>query len=75
MERNQGDRYQSAAAMKTDLDNPGAVKLTGRCERLQAPTPWKQSWKKVRWVVLGVSLSLAIFLFVLWLIIHRGPAH
>jgi serine/threonine-protein kinase len=75
MERNPGDRYQSAAAMKTDLDNPGAVKLTGRCDRLQAPTPWKQSWKKVRWVVLGVSLSLAIFLFVLWLIIHRGPAH
>ncbi len=70
-----GNRYQSAAAMKADLDNPGAVQLTGRCDRLQAPTPWKQSWKKVRWIVLGVSISLAIFLFVLWLIIHRGPAH
>ncbi len=75
MERNPGDRYQSAAAMKSDLDNPGAVQLTGRCHRLQAPTPWKQSWKKIRWVVLGVSIALAIFLIVLWLIIHRGPSH
>ncbi len=74
MERNPGDRYQSAAAMKLDLDNPGAVQLTGRCLRLQAPTPWKQSWKKIRWVVLGVSIALAIFLIVLWLIIHRGPS-
>ena len=75
MERDPRNRYQSAVAMKADLDNPSVVQLTGRCERLQSPTPWVQGWKKVRWVVMGVSVALAIFLLVLWLIIHRGPAH
>src|SRR5512135_56677 len=42
MERDPRDRYQSAAAMKADLDNPEAVQLTGRCDRLQTPTPWKR---------------------------------
>ncbi len=75
MERDPKNRYQSAIAMKEELDNLGAVQLTGRCDRLQAPTLWKQGWKKIRWVVLGVLIALAIFFLVLWLIIHRGPAH
>src|SRR5271169_1406461 len=54
MERDPKERYQLATAMKEELDNLGAVQLTGRCDRLQAPTLWKQGWKKVRWVVLGV---------------------
>jgi len=60
--------------MKTDLDNPGAVKLTGRCDGFRRQ-PHGSKLEEGPLVVLGVSLSLAIFLFVLWLIIHRGPAH
>jgi len=35
MERDSNNRYHSASAMKADLDNTGAVELTGRCDRLQ----------------------------------------
>src|SRR6185369_14951853 len=38
MEREPGKRFQSAAQMKAELDNPAAVQLTGRCDRLKAPS-------------------------------------
>jgi hypothetical protein len=75
MERDPRDRYQSAATMKADLDNPDAVQLTGRCDRLQAPTLWKRGWKKILWIFLAVSIPLAVFVLVLLLILHRGTAH
>ena len=75
LERDPKNRYPTAAAMKADLDNPSAVELTGRCDRLQTPTPWKRGWKKVFWIVLASSDSAPLFLLLLLLIIHRGPAH
>jgi hypothetical protein len=51
------------------------VQLTGRCDRLQTPTPWKRGWRKVFWIALAVSVPLIIFLLIVLLIIHRGPAH
>ncbi|MFI5295248.1 MAG: protein kinase [Thermodesulfovibrionales bacterium] len=75
MERDPKNRYQSAAAMKADLDNPAAVQLTGRCDRLQTPTPWKRSWKKALWFALAVTVPTIIFILLVLLIIHRGPAH
>ena len=75
MERDPRKRYQTAAGMKAELDNPSAVKLTGRCDRLHAPTAWRRRWKKTLWLVLGISIPLIIFGLVIWLIIHRGPAH
>jgi serine/threonine-protein kinase len=41
MEREPKNRYQSAAEMKQDLDNPSAVTVTGRSLRLNAPDAWK----------------------------------
>jgi serine/threonine-protein kinase len=75
MERDPKNRYQSAAAMKADLDNPAAVQLTGRCDRLQTPTPWKRGWKKALWIALAVTVPIIIFILLVLLIIHRGPAH
>jgi serine/threonine-protein kinase len=75
MERDPGKRYQTAAAMKAELDDPSAVQLTGRCERLQEPSSGKRGLKKALWFALGISILLIIFGFVIWLIIHRGPAH
>ncbi len=75
MERNPAHRYQSAAAMKAELDDPASVPLTGRCDRLQEPTPLKRSWKKAFWIGLAILIPLLLFGFVLWLIIQRGPAH
>jgi serine/threonine-protein kinase len=75
MEREPSKRYPTAAAMKAELDNPEGVQVTGRCDRLQAPAPWKQSGKKVLWIVLGVAIMVVIFFLLILLIMHRGPAH
>ena len=75
MEREPGKRYPTASAMKAELDNPGEVQLTGRCDRLQAPAPWKQGGKKALWIALAVAVMVVIFLLLLLLIMHRGPAH
>lgn len=75
MEREPAKRYQTAAAMKAELENPLDVPLTGRCDRLKAPAPWKQSGKKALWIALGVVIMVVTFLVVLLLILHRGPAH
>jgi serine/threonine-protein kinase len=75
MERDPKNRYQSAAAIKVDLDNPAVVQLTGRRDRLQTPTPWKRGWKKALWIALAVTVPIIIFILLVLLIIHRGPAH
>ncbi len=75
MERDPKNRYQSAAAMKADLDNPAAVQLTGRCDRLQAPAVWTRSWKKALLIATVVSVPLVILILLVLLIIHRGLAH
>jgi serine/threonine-protein kinase len=76
MEREPGKRYQKAAEMRTQLDNPVAtVQLTGRCDRLRAPTALTSGGNKVRWIVMGVTFALVILGLLLWLIIKRGPAH
>jgi serine/threonine protein kinase len=75
MEREPGNRYPTAASMKAELDDPAKVTVTGRCDRLQSPTPWKRGWKKARWIVLGVSVAVGILLLLVWLIHLRGVAH
>jgi serine/threonine-protein kinase len=74
MEREPAKRYSSASAMKAELDNPGSVQLTGRCDRLQAATPWKSGGKKVLWTILAVAFAVLVLVLLLVLIIHRGPA-
>jgi serine/threonine protein phosphatase PrpC len=75
MERDPKNRYPTAMAMKADLDNPSSVQLTGRCDRLQSPTPWKRGWTKALRIALAVSIPIIVFLLLLLLIIHRGVAH
>ncbi len=61
MERDPANRYPNAPAMKSDLDNPDRVILTGRCDRLQAPQAWRGRWSVLRWVVAIPVLLLAAF--------------
>jgi serine/threonine-protein kinase len=75
MERDPRRRYQSAATMKAELDDPSGVILTGRCDRLQTPTQWKRGWKKVLWISLFVSVPVVILILLILLIIHRGTPH
>ena len=75
MERDPRKRYQTAAAMRVELDDPTSVQLTGRCDRLQEPAWGKRGWKKTLWIALAISVPLAILILLILLIIHRGPAH
>lgn len=41
LQREPGDRYQSAAAMRAELDTIEHVRVSGLASRLQESTPWK----------------------------------
>jgi Protein kinase domain len=75
MEREPKNRYQTAAAMKVELENPDGVHVTGRCKRLQTATPWKRNRKTIIWGVLGAAVLVAVFSMIIVMIIRRGPAH
>ncbi len=75
MERDPRKRYQTAEEMKAELDNPNDVQLTGRCDRLRSPSPWKRGWKKILLISVGIAIPVIILILLILLIIHRGPAH
>ncbi len=75
MERDPDRRYQAVKAMKAELDSPGSVQLTGRCDRLQAPSALTRGGTKVRWIVAGAGVVLLILGLLIWLIIKRGTAN
>ena len=76
MEREPQDRYQSAAAMKAELDNPSSVEVTGRHHHLALPKLWKTRWQGYRMHVLSVAGTLLVFvLFWLWTYFHGRGHH
>jgi len=60
MARNPQDRYPTALAMKADLDNPSAVVVTGRADRLVVPSVASTSWRRVRIIVLSIGIPILI---------------
>jgi len=70
MERDSAKRYQSASEMKTDLDHPESVHVTGRHQHLKRAVPWKRKFRRVRMYVITMSLPVIAFLL-LWLILSR----
>jgi serine/threonine protein phosphatase PrpC len=70
MAREPADRYESAKAMKADLDHPNDVVVTGRVTRLTLPTPWKNRWRTVRIAVITALVPIVLFLL-LWLMLSR----
>src|SRR5262245_9837911 len=70
MERDPAKRYPSSAEMKTDLDNPENVPITGRHQRLRRGTPWRRKFRRVRMYVITAMLPVIAFLL-LWLILSR----
>jgi serine/threonine-protein kinase len=65
MSRNPQDRYPTAMKMKEDLDNPDAVQVTGRADRLVAPSLASASWRKFLMVGLPILLVVVVFLIAL----------
>ena len=62
MARDPKDRYPTALAIKHDLDNPEAVQVTGRADRLVEPVAWKGGWTRLRWYVAAAAVPVLIFL-------------
>ncbi|MDB6022488.1 MAG: Protein serine/threonine phosphatase [Pedosphaera sp.] len=60
MQRDPAQRYQTAAAMKAELDVPQEIQVTGYCDRLQAPR-WRLSMTGTP-VIAGTLLALGFIL-------------
>jgi serine/threonine protein kinase len=71
MDRDPAQRYQTAAAMRADLQTPEGVTLTGRRDRLKISTPARRRWRTIRkvafWTIVPVAVQVLLFLL-LW---HR----
>jgi serine/threonine-protein kinase len=66
MERDPKRRYQSAAEMKSELDNYESVQLTERFSRLQAPQIWKSRFRLLPLILGFVALQAILFLLLLF---------
>jgi len=75
MEREPHRRYASAAAMKAELDNPDAVKLTGRHQHLQTVQGWKTRWQGSKLIILSALLPVLVFLIGFILVRCHGAPH
>jgi len=62
MEREPHRRYESAQAMKAELDNPSTVHVTGRHHHLRLPKLWKTRWQGMRVVIISASAPIVLFL-------------
>jgi serine/threonine-protein kinase len=75
LRRDPGERYQSAAAMKADLDAPSRVVVSGLCERLQPVTAWARRLRLARYIavvcVMPVLAQIALFALLWRHLAHR----
>jgi serine/threonine-protein kinase len=62
MSRNPMDRYESALALKDEMDHPEAVQVTGRAQRLVTPSLASSRGRKVRLVVLPIVIIVLLCL-------------
>jgi serine/threonine-protein kinase len=71
LEQSPSKRYQTAAAMREELEHPEKVEVTGRCERLRAPRPWKVHWRRA-WRF-GLLILIPVVVLAAFLIFFRHP--
>ena len=78
MARQPHDRYQTIAELKKDLDDIGAVVVTGRAERLQPPASSRPSlFRNMHTILLVMAIPLVslIILVIVLLIRLRAVSH
>jgi len=63
MERDPKRRYESAAAMKKELDDYECVESMSRHTRLQAPQVWKSRFRLLPIIIGFILLQIALFFF------------
>jgi serine/threonine-protein kinase len=74
MEQKPYDRYPTATAMRIELRAPESVQVTGRCQRLRPPVPWRAGWRTARLIILAVLLPIVVF-GLLFLIFRHPWSH
>jgi serine/threonine protein phosphatase PrpC/predicted Ser/Thr protein kinase len=75
MEREPQRRYQSAAAMKAELEDPESVKITGRHHQLKSPKVWKARWQGARLVIISALLPIFAFAVAFYFTRCHGVGH
>ena len=71
LQRDPARRYPTAAAMKTDLDAPEDVRVTGLCDSLQKSTRWRRFLLLARWIAVVCILPLVIQVLLFLLLWHH----
>ena len=69
LRRNPNQRYESMAALKSDLDCPQGVAVTGLRDHLRPVTRWRRGMRLARYIALAAFLPIAlqvILFFFLW---------
>jgi serine/threonine-protein kinase len=76
LEKDPEQRYAGMADFRRDLEQPDAVTVTGRAERLVPPAAWKILWRRMRHFVLTLLIFLVIILLIVLLVLASGtPGH
>jgi serine/threonine-protein kinase len=68
--RNPADRYQSADALKADILDPARVVVTGRAQRLVAPSLTARRWRAARMIAISLIAPVILF-FLLFLALKK----
>lgn len=69
LRRDPSSRYPSMAALKSDLERPDSVVVTGLRDRLQPVTRWRRTARLARYIAITALLPIAlqvVAFFVLW---------
>lgn len=75
LQREPVERYQSASAMKTEIDHVDHLRVTGLADRLQEPAPWSPKLFQRPWVVATAMLApLLVAIAVLTALLLRRHA-
>jgi hypothetical protein len=72
LERNPANRFPSAAAMRSELNDYRAVSLTERFKKLRPPQLWKAQAPWLPKIAALVAAQIAVFLLLLWFFSHRS---
>jgi serine/threonine-protein kinase len=75
MERDPSNRYSSMKELLQDLQAPGKVIVSGRAERLKAPSPWVMRWRQARDFVWTFLVFLAVIALVVLVAAKWGRPH
>jgi serine/threonine-protein kinase len=72
LSRDPGERYESAAQMKAELDDYEIVQLVGRYRHLKPAKIWKSRFRMLPLILFFVVLQLAVFGLMFWYFAHHG---